>query len=249
MRKDVIQCSKRVSEDTPDYSCWQMRCLCLVADQLQPLLKEDIDWANTKFENLEKYGIFNDDHEVEITMKLSDIDKNRNGIRVLNEIKKMFDIPITWDWMKNGKATRTVFYFIHRMEWNEDNLFSIYLSHFSVRWILEFGKRQGFLSFDKPSMMMLSSSYSMRLFLMLSQWYSKGEFSIGTEELKKRLCCPLTYTPQNVEDRVLKSAQKEMESKDCRLSFEYKFVSNDRKKGVGRKRFDTVVFTIIDKEK
>ena len=84
MRKDVIQCSKRVSEDTPDYSCWQMRCLCLVADQLQPLLKEDIDWANTKFENLEKYGIFNDDHEVEITMKLSDIDKNRNGIRVLN---------------------------------------------------------------------------------------------------------------------------------------------------------------------
>ena len=96
---------------------------------------------------------------------------------------------------------------------------------------------------------MLSSSYSMRLFLMLSQWYSKGEFSISIEELKKRLCCPLTYTPQNVEDRVLKSAQKEMESKDCRFSFEYKFVSNDRKKGVGRKRFDTVVFTIIDKEK
>lgn len=247
MRKDVIKCSKRVSEDTPDYSCWQMRCLCLVVDHLQPLLKEDIDWSNAKFEDLEKYGIFDENHEVKISMKLSDIDKHRNGIRVLNEIKRMFDIPIMWDWVKNGKATRTAFYFIHRMEWNEDNLFSIYLSHFSVRWVLEFGKRQGFLSFDKPSMLMLSSSYSMKLFLLLSQWFSKKNFSIGIEELEKRLGCP-QYPPKDFRVQVLEPIKKELNNKNCRLSFEYEFKSNDKKKGVGRKRFDTVVFTIIDRK-
>ena len=246
---ELIKCAKRVFTTTPNYSCWQMRCFVFALEHLQPYFDTDIDWMNISTSELNQKLHLNEYSEFEVPIDINKIDEHRHGVKILNEIKRMMEIFIPFEYFENGAKKFTAFRFIHRMTMDECGNLTVHLSNFSVRWALEYQKGRGYLTFHKESVLCLTSSYHMNLALLFGKWYNQRIFTMSISELISALNCPI-YSAKDLECRILYPTFHEMlNNKECVYAFKYRFVKEKAVKKKGRKGFTEIEFKIYDKRK
>lgn len=247
-KTELLNCVKRVFNPCPYGSVWQIRCFVFAIKYLQPLFDEKINWIALPLKELEEK--LNVDHNCDflIPINVKSIDNgNKHVAQVLNEIKRMMDVLIPWEYELDGKKEINHFRFIHRMKIDEnDNLF-VAISPIAARWAMEMNKKQEYLTFHRNSIICLSSAFSMKFFALLSQWYNKHIFSINIEKLCSILDCP-QYDSYDIKRKILVPIQEEfIEKENCILMFKFVFKKDNTVRTRGRKKCSTLYIKIYDK--
>ncbi|BDD13175.1 replication protein B (plasmid) [Fulvitalea axinellae] len=151
--------------------------------------------------------------ETKITLKLRDIDTNRNYQRVIDECKKMMRKQISYVLNKdNGKSTivlaTTVAAVTHDHGSEE---ISFILPSYAMPFFCYYGAL-GFTSYQKVLALSLKSTYSKRFYELCNRWKDKGGFTIPLKELREMLELENKYPKiSHFRARVMDPAQKELQ--------------------------------------
>lgn len=251
MEKDTIMQPKSVTFGSYKFSSWQINCLVNIIDKLQPAMSADIKWLTANFDEFRKKLPLSKDGTLEIEVALSDIERNRHGAPVLNEIKKLYNQNVMYTYV--DEETNEVFHrtcrLIQTMDLNDEGTkIKLGIPVPALRWLIYYGKGVGGTLFDKRSVLAIRGSYAKRIFQFLSSYHKKRIWEVSIAELAYELSAP-DYTSQNFEERVLLPAKIELANNpDSRLMFKYCLISKGEYKRRGRKKLDTVIFKIYDKK-
>lgn len=245
--QEILMCSKNLSENILDFSIQQIKCYDFIVEYLQPLNEVELDWMEIEGRELEEMFEFNKYRELPIKIDLSRIERQRksNKEKAIEEVMKLCDAKIKIKGSEKTTWSETEFYLIHRTYFDHSGGFWVCLSPFAIRWVMDFSKKLGYLSYHSPSLRSLSSAYSAKLYLLMSQWYSKRKFSMSLIKFQEIIGCP-TYNSTDMERKILRRAIREFTDKETILQLRYSFSSNDKKKGVGKRRNNIVNIEIFD---
>lgn len=250
MKKETIMQSNLVTYGRYKFSSWQINCLVNIVDQLQPAMTTDVSWLTADFDEFRKHLNLSKDGTLEIEIDPDDVERNRHGVAVLNEIKKLFNQNVYYTYTnEKGEVFHRTCHLIQTMDLSDDgNKVKLGIPVAALRWLIYYGKGVGGTLYDKNSVLALSGTYAKRIFQLLSGKYSKRILEVSVDELAYSLTTP-NYTIQDFEKRVLLPAKKELaNNSESRLMFKYCLVSRGEYKRRGRKKLDTVVFKIYDKK-
>lgn len=251
MEKDTIMQPKSVTFGSYKFSSWQINCLVNIIDKLQPAMSADIKWLTANFDEFKKKLPLSKDGTLEIEVALSDIERNRHGAPVLNEIKKLYNQNVMYTYV--DEETNEVFHrtcrLIQTMDLNDEGTkVKLGIPVPALRWLIYYGKGVGGTLFDKRSVLAIDGTYAKRIFQFLSSYHKKRIWEVSIEELTHDLSTP-DYTAQDFERRVLLPAKIELANNpESRLMFKYCLVSKGKYARRGRKKLDTVIFKIYDKK-
>lgn len=242
--REIIKASKPSSTDISSYTVQQKRGWALVVEELQPYINRGLDWDLMTAEKIREAIPLNKDCEYEFNLDLR-IVGNEHRNKAYQQLEKFLDIKMYLFEGEDREQTFNIFSSIQR----EGEYVKVTMGLKSLRWFLDFGKKQMFVSFHKPSFLKLTTGYSMNLFLLLSENYNRGSFTVSIDEIKKRLGCPESYDADKVKTKVLIPAFKEYKEKGSVITFDARFYSQDDKpSSSGRKRLNMIEFTVFRKE-
>ena len=249
MKKEITKQISRVRKEATDIASLntvrQKRCWALVVNDIQKYVHLEIDWND--FDDVrrvipfDKYGKY----KIEIDPSLV-ISKNHSYTSVLESLKKLTEV-----WVHTSDPlTKENTYFALFPSYNEDQgHYYLHLSFFTLRWFI-FLKRGNYTSFHLNSFLSLSSTYSMDLYLFLSEYYNMDNrvVIISLEDFKHRMNCPVSYDYKDIKTRVLEPSFNEFERTSSLLTFRSEAFSSKmelEKRSKGRKKIDMLKFTII----
>lgn len=229
MIRKVLRTTKRATRDILKYnSARQKRCWAVVVEALQQFIpgNEEIDWKNSTPDELRDIIPFskNDTFVVPVNPKYV-VSKGRS---VKPTLLKMQKVNVIEEVDKDGiKHSYPLFYDI--MEHNGE--YSIGLPFLSLKWLLDFTKKMGYVSFCVESFINLQRPTSMNLYLYISEnlkrehpKFGKGVWDVDIDEIKERLDCPNTVQIGKFIREYIKDCQKEIESRGCRLTFDFEYI-------------------------
>lgn len=248
MEKDLIRQSNSVTFAKYRMSSWQINCLVNVVDQLQNYIDTDINWGVLKGEYYAKYFKFDEDYEFPIEIQLSNIEKYEHYGKVRKELLKLMSTKVEYDYVNdNGVISHHFLVPFYHIEVPKNcGSIIIKLPISSLRWILQWCQNTNLTTFDKKSILSLKGVYSKRIFQILSSFYRQRIFKMKIEKLSEILVAP-KYSVQDFERFVLIPAYNEMATnQNSRLFFKYKLTTEEKRKGVGRPKRDTVIFKVYD---
>ena len=170
--------------------------------------------------------------EVEITIPLSIIEKDKGNYK---KIKKAVETEIFGSYLKYEDEEQ--YKFVHLF--NEISIKKrgyIVLTVNRTFWELLTDWGKGYRKIDFASLMTLTSSYSQRIFEIISG--QDTPLCISIEELTKLLNLNETYKKNttHLKNRVLDVARDELDYK-CQISFDYEF-----QKSKGSKKYTSILF-------
>lgn len=230
MKKQVLRTTKRATKDILKYnSARQKRCWAVVVEALQQFIpgNEEIDWKTLDVESLRQIFPLNNlsEFEVEIIPKYV-VSHHKDSIKTL--LKKMTQVDVIEEEDEQGRmATFPLFYTLL----NKNGRYWVGIPPRSLRWLLNFTKKTGYVSFCVQSFMALSSPLSMSLYLYISEnlkrehpKFGKGVWDVSIDELRERLGCSDTVTMGKFVRNYIKACKREIDSKGCRLTFEFEYI-------------------------
>lgn len=246
MKKEIVRTSKESARDVAIYNVRQKKCWALAVEQLQPYLSKQIDWEKVSREELATMIPLDKDYLYRCELNIQEI-SNGHRLQTLEDVLEMCKIKISG--VNCDGENYSIFFMYGVVQDSVTGKVYGLIPLQSLRWLLNFGQKQMFVSFHKPSFLKLSSSYSMDLFLLLSEYYKKGEFIISIENFKKRLNCPEAYDAQNIQHRVLEPALNEYRKKNSAISFQCEFFSSEEiRLKPGRRRLNMMKFIVLKQE-
>lgn len=247
MEQNLIKQSDSVTFSKYKMSGLQINALVCVVNNLQKYIDMDINWGKADGKVYSNFFPLNQNLSFETPLLISDIDINYHGSRVISQLKNITEITVTYTYIdNNGKGHKSVFRPFNHIDIDEDSKITLYLSIATLRWILQWGQQTKLTTFDKKSVLSLRGVYSKRIFQILSSFYKDRIFKMKINELSEILMTP-KYSVQDFERKVLQPAQMEMiNNPNSRLFFKYKLVTEQKKRGSGRPKRDTVIFKIYD---
>ena len=230
MKKQVLQTTKRATKDILKYnSARQKRCWAVVVEALQQFIpgNEEIDWKTLDVESLRQIFPLNNlsEFEVEIIPKYV-VSHHKDSIKTL--LKKMTQVDVIEEEDEQGRmATFPLFYTLL----NKNGRYWVGIPPRSLRWLLNFTKKTGYVSFCVQSFMVLSRPTSMNLYLYISEnlkrehpKFGKGVWDVGIDELRERLDCPKQIDTNRFITDYVKECKEEIDAKGCRLTFEFEYI-------------------------
>lgn len=242
MKQEIVRTSKESARDVSIYNVRQKKCWALAVEQLQPYLSKHVDWETVPREEMTQIIPLDRNYMYRCELNIQEIAKDHPQ-STLENILDMCSIKISGI---NSEGNHYTIFFISGLE-KDDKTGKVYglITLQGIRWLLNFGQKQMFVAFHKPSFLRLSSSYSMDLFLLLSENYKRCVFDISVEEFKKRLRCPKDYNSKSIRHRVLESSLQEFERKQSDISFQYVFFSTESRKMKGRRTLNMIKFAVL----
>ena len=250
MEKQVVRTTKESAKGVSKYcSVRQRRCWAVIVEALQQFIpgNEDIDWKNSTPKELRNIIPFSehDTFVVAINPKYI-VSKGRS---VKPTLLKMQKVNVIEEVDKDGiKHSYPLFYDI--MEHNGE--YSIGLPFLSLKWLLDFTKKMGYVSFCVESFIRLTNEATMMTYLYISS-NLKRTFKDGTqgkwvtkiETLREWLGCPDKLSNRDFIRSYLTNAIGEYESKGTRLSFTFE-VLRGKTEHKGRPGAFAIIFTVTD---
>lgn len=229
MNRKVLRTTKRATRDILKYnSSRQKRCWAVVVEALQQFIpgNEEIDWKNSTPDELRNIIPFskNDTFVVPVNPKYV-VSKGRS---VKPTLLKMQKVNVIEEVDKDGiKHSYPLFYDI--MEHNGE--YSIGLPFLSLKWLLDFTKKMGYVSFCVESFINLQRPTSMNLYLYISEnlkrehpKFGKGVWDVDIDELRERLDCPEQIDTNRFITDYIRECKEEIDAKGCRLTFEFEYI-------------------------
>ena len=241
MKQDIVRTSKEPVRDIVVYNVPQKKCWALAAEQLQPFIQLNVDWNTISREELAKKIPLDENFLYRFEIDKHSIAEHRRK-QALSELLDMSRIKISGT---DNSGRNYSFFFLSGLIEDGGKLYGT-ITVQGLRWILDFGQKQMFVAFHKPSFLKLTTGYSMDLFLLLSENYKRCIFDISLEAFKQRLGCPESYDAQDIKKRILLPARKEYQDKQSAISFDAEFYSkNDKETTPGRKRLNMIKFMVL----
>lgn len=229
MNRKVLRTTKRATKDILKYnSARQKRCWAVVVEALQQFIpgNEEIDWKNSTPDELRDIIPFskNDTFVVPVNPKYV-VSKGRS---VKPTLLKMQKVNVIEEVDKDGvKHSYPLFYDI--MEHNGE--YSIGLPFLSLKWLLDFTKKMGYVSFCVESFINLQRPTSMNLYLYISEnlkrehpKFGKGVWDVDIDDLRERLDCPEQIDTNRFITDYIRECKEEIDAKGCRLTFEFEYI-------------------------
>lgn len=243
-RPKLVRVRKEVAEGASCYTVRQKRCWALVSADLQKFIDENIDWISVETVRKTIPLLDNGNYEVEILPQYV-VSKGHSYSGVLETLRKLTEvwIPIKQD---SGKEEMFIIFNKYRFE---DGKYYAQMNIDALRVMMTL-KKGFFSTFHVESFLKLSTTYSMDLFLYLSQNYNRigKSWTVSLDELKKRVGCPAGYDFEKIKERILEPAQKEFKKQKTLISFTYSGAYSEaslNKRTRGRRKIDCVAFEII----
>lgn len=182
--------------------------------------KDDEDFED-KMINVSDLAIFNKKNQ------------NHNYIKVACEdlMSKPFYIPGT---------TKLVNWF-SMIDYGMDGIIEYRIDKALKKYLLQIKETDRFTSYYLKNILNLKGAYNIRIYELLKQFQpnnnkSSGFRKIKIEDFKRILKIPKSYNVSNLENRILKKAQKDL-SENTDIDFTYTFTKRGRK-------IDLITFTI-----
>lgn len=250
-KKELSECSNQIPVTKMDLTSWQLNTLLTIIEKLQDKIDFSINWQEISREEIAKRFDLNKNFNFMIKLKLSEVDKYRHGVQVLNEIKRMKQKEVTYELHHiDGKIYRMSTSIIGEQGTNDDGDILIGIPVSGLRWMMERTKfgRDGRMIINTMEAKILNGTYAKRVYMDLSANYRNGYFRKNIKELMNEYCTP-NYSVQDFEKRILKPAFYEMQLKQTQLLFKYRLRTLHPSKSRGRKGYDTVEFKIYDRTK
>lgn len=204
--------------------------------------------------------IYNEDKNVKFTLKLSELDVNKNYSRIKEEGKKLIGKAVEYDFINSrGRETNCVTTLISSFhhEHKSDEI-SVIIPPSALPFLCYVG--DGFTQYRKTIAISLNSMYSKRMYELCCKWIDKEGFTMRLEDLRKILNIENKHEKLvNLKKRVLDHAQTELEEKaDVWFSYtlekvksrsfnviHVKIHSNELKKKVDQKDLYSKIYVYI----
>lgn len=250
MKKETIMQPKSVTFGRYNFSSWQINCLVNIVDKLQPAISTDIRWLTADLNEFRKHFNLSKDGNLEIEVPINEIERHHHGVRVLNEIKKLYNQNVYYTYTdEKGEVFHRTCHLIQTMDLSDEGdkvILGIPVA--ALRWLIYYGQGVGGTLYDKNSVLAIKGCYAKRVFQFLSSYLKPRSWEVSIKKLMYELSAP-NYTVRDFERFVLTPAKKELANNlESRLMFKYCLVSKGEYKRRGRKKLDTVVFKIYDKK-
>lgn len=253
----TLKTSKESAQEISVYNVRQKRCWALIVHDLQQFISPSqcIDWDNIDVQELARIIPLKPltyEYEVEIfPEKIISMSEKRS---ILPTLKKLTE---TWIHTKEPlEGEENFFVLFNNYKKTKEGRYFVSLPLRSIRWMLNFGQKNIYTSFHLPSYLKLSSSYSMNLYMYLSDNLKKphdgfkpGEWECSLEDFRKIMNCPDTYDAQAVKNKILSPSKAEFGSKKTRLDFDFEMLFEHKVSGKGRRKIDRIFFRVIDNER
>lgn len=245
MKKQVIKTTKQAAKDISKYnSARQKRCWAVVVEALQQFIpgNEEIDWKNSTPNELRDIIPFskNDTFVVSVNPKYV-VSKGRS---VKPTLLKMQKVNVIEEVDKDGiKHSYPLFYDI--MEHNGE--YSIGLPFLSLKWLLNFTKETGYVSFCVQSFIRLVRPSAMMTYLYISSNLKRGKWVAKIEDVRKWVCAPDHLDSWKFLHKYLDAAIQEFEKAGTRLRFSYKKITGASPARGGTPMIEKIEFTVIDR--
>ena len=237
----VITTSKEGVRGIHEFNVRQKKCWAMVVNELQPYTKLPIKWDTVDANFISKFIPLNDYGVLEIEINPGKIvSKKHNRQEALVTIQKLTEVWLTSNNVKDGMC-RFVLFSSYRV--TKDNRYFVSIGVQALCWLLNFSRTNSFSTFHLPSFLRLSSTYSMDIYLFLSENYHNPHFTIKISDFIKRIKCPENFNAQRLRDRVLNPSIKEFEKKKTLLTFDYKFILSEESTG-GRRGYNRIEFNV-----
>lgn len=239
--RKVVATSKEGIRGIHEFNVRQKKCWAMVVGELQPYTNLPINWNTVDAKTVSKFIPLNDYGVLEMEINPGKIVSSKhNRKEALITIQKLTEVWLTSENVEEG-LSRFVLFSSYRV--SKDNRYFVSIGLQALCWLLNFSRSNSFTAFHLPSFMRLSSTYSMDVYLFLSENYHNAHFTIKISDFIKRIKCPENFNAQRLRDRVLNPSIKEFEEKKTLLTFEYKFILAEKSTG-GRRAYDKIEFHI-----
>lgn len=244
-RPKLVRVRKEVAEGISFYNVRQKRCWALVSADLQKYVDKDIDWTDTETVRKDVPLTPEGNYEVEILPQYV-VSKGHSYSGVLETLRKLTEV---WVPVKFADGSQEIFVIFNAYRVSTDGRFFAQMNIKSLKLMLDI-KRGYFSTFHVESFLKLSTTYSMDLFLYLSQNYNRvgKSWTVSLDELKKRVGCPAGYDFKDIKERILDPSQKEFEKQKTLITFTYLGTYSEaslNKRTRGRRKIDCVAFEIV----
>ena len=193
----------------------------------QKLVLTLISMVNQDDEDFHEYRFYIKDF-----FKLTDSDSEKNYTFIKNSFKSLLSKPLeirlddrNWllcNWLSSAESNYNEGYV--------DVCFDPKLKPFLLKL------KECFTTYQLKNILFLHSAYSVRIYEMLKQFESTGIKTISVDELKNILKVSPNFTIGNINQRILKPAQKELKE-HTDISFTYDFIKHGR-------RFTDITFKV-----
>lgn len=193
----------------------------------QKLVLTLISMVNQDDEDFHEYRFYIKDF-----FKLTDSDSEKNYTFIKNSFKSLLSKPLeirlddrNWllcNWLSSAESNYNEGYV--------DVCFDPKLKPYLLKL------KECFTTYQLKNILFLHSAYSVRVYEMLKQFESTGVKTISIAELKNILKVSPNFTIGNINQRILKPAQKELKE-HTDISFTYDFIKHGR-------RFTDITFKV-----
>lgn len=208
---DLVQPNK-VTEARYDYNATQENILTCVIDAIQDQITQSKPIQTDLFSN--PY----------ITILASDVAMGKNKYYVWEEVKKMRKKDIDFEWInpdtnKNEEVNTSLFSEV-RNETDTDKI-HLGISKWAVPYLVYWGKGVGGTIYNKKTALLLTGSYTKRIYKLCCQWKDRGGFTMDLDKFKEILGIEGKYKPpKDLKRWVLEPAKIKMKEKS-EIYFEY----------------------------
>ena len=236
----IIRTSKPSVMEISPFTVYQKRGWALIVNELQQYIGMPIDWNSVTADTICQIIPLTQNSLYEVHIPCNQYSKEHPQ-EFFKELERLLHIVIRTE----VDGCKTAFTFFNKVEL-KDGVATLSLPLNSLRWILDWGQKQMFTAFDKPSFLALSTSSSQNLFLLLSEHYNQKTFSISIEEFKQKLLISPSYDTANIVRKILNPAQKEFAKRNTLFNFTYELYYQQTETITrGRKGYNHIRFNLI----
>ena len=208
---DLVQPNK-VTEARYDFNATQENILTCVIDAIQDQLTQKKPIQTDLFKN--PY----------ITILASDVAMGKNKYYVWEEVKKMRRKDIDFEWTNpetNLEEEVNTSLFSEARNEKESDKIHLGISKWAIPYLIYWGKGVGGTIYNKKTALLLTGSYTKRIYKMCCQWKDRGGLTMDLDKFREILGIQGKYkTPKDLKRWVLEPAKDKMKEKS-EIYFEY----------------------------